>query len=248
MSEEFHCPHCHSPLKTVGKAVVKCEICDVTMPRIAFIYHRDVDPYKGLECHDCGCKEGEIHEYGCDVEVCPFCGGQLCSCNCEYEKLGYHLDENKTFSGLPQDVYEKGVSDEEEKKYVNILEEKGRIPYLAIPPLCRSCGKTYPMPIMWDDWKKNPAMRDILNEKPVDYAKMALYHSLCISCFLKLRDHGEQDLPFPELCEYCGSKQPEYRINSDKIEMRAQGMYLCEKCHGYIKNLLRIGTDMPRKV
>ncbi len=33
-------------------------------------------------CHDCGAKEGEIHMWGCDMEECPFCGGQLISCDC----------------------------------------------------------------------------------------------------------------------------------------------------------------------
>jgi hypothetical protein len=31
-------------------------------------------------CHDCGALVGEFHHPGCDVEVCPFCGGQMCPC------------------------------------------------------------------------------------------------------------------------------------------------------------------------
>ena len=33
-------------------------------------------------CHDCGNKIGEYHEYGCDCERCPRCGMQLISCSC----------------------------------------------------------------------------------------------------------------------------------------------------------------------
>ena len=33
-------------------------------------------------CHDCGIKHGGIHHYGCDVERCPICGGQLIGCDC----------------------------------------------------------------------------------------------------------------------------------------------------------------------
>ncbi len=33
-------------------------------------------------CHDCNARPGEYHHPGCDMEVCPKCGGQLISCGC----------------------------------------------------------------------------------------------------------------------------------------------------------------------
>lgn len=41
-------------------------------------------------CHDCGIenKTGNIHHFGCDMETCPKCKGQLISCNCRKEAIG----------------------------------------------------------------------------------------------------------------------------------------------------------------
>ena len=35
-------------------------------------------------CHDCNIinKKGNIHHFGCDIERCPKCHGQLLSCGC----------------------------------------------------------------------------------------------------------------------------------------------------------------------
>jgi hypothetical protein len=42
-------------------------------------------------CHDCKVKPGALHKPGCDVERCPNCGFQLCTCGCsdaEIEAVG----------------------------------------------------------------------------------------------------------------------------------------------------------------
>lgn len=48
-------------------------------------YKRDTDYYDlNLRCHDCHIlnKRGNVHHWGCDMERCPICGGQLISCEC----------------------------------------------------------------------------------------------------------------------------------------------------------------------
>ena len=43
----------------------------------------------GIRCHDCGIiKEDNVHHFGCDMERCPKCGGQLISCYCKKEMVG----------------------------------------------------------------------------------------------------------------------------------------------------------------
>lgn len=53
-------------------------------------FGEEFDMYAGAvseeeRCPDCGAKAGEFHHFGCDVENCPVCHGQMLG-NC-------HLDE-----------------------------------------------------------------------------------------------------------------------------------------------------------
>lgn len=64
-------------------------------------------------CPACAVSDGEEHVFGCPVEVCPWCGGQLTRCHCRFEQLDRdHL------------LGERELANLEEK-----LKEKGRIPY-----------------------------------------------------------------------------------------------------------------------
>ncbi|MBM9535962.1 hypothetical protein [Desulfobulbus alkaliphilus] len=80
----------------------------------------DIPVYEPLRldediCPACHTGSGELHELGCPVEVCPWCGGQLIYCDCRFEQLG--LDSIAT--------------EEELLRLEVLLEQRGRIPYAS---------------------------------------------------------------------------------------------------------------------
>jgi hypothetical protein len=64
-------------------------------------------------CPACHAQAGELHELGCPVEICPWCGGQLIHCSCRHDKLGL---EEITDNG---DI----------ERFAAMLEQKGRIAF-----------------------------------------------------------------------------------------------------------------------
>lgn len=66
-------------------------------------------------CPVCYCREGELHEFGCPVEVCPWCDGQLTSCDCRFKQLG--VSEISAERQLDQ--------------FQQLAKKKGRIPFDA---------------------------------------------------------------------------------------------------------------------
>ena len=100
------------------------------------------------QCHDCGVREGELHKFGCDMEVCPFCGGQLISCNCIYEQLKLDCSPGTR-------IYEQGPTAAQEKKWLRLLTQRGRYPYIRYPIVCAGCGTLWPALFMVpdDEWR-----------------------------------------------------------------------------------------------
>lgn len=64
-------------------------------------------------CPSCHVATGELHELGCPVELCPWCGGQLVYCSCRYDQAG--VDSMDSEADLI--------------RFEEILNEQGRIPY-----------------------------------------------------------------------------------------------------------------------
>lgn len=63
-------------------------------------------------CPACHAAAGEYHTLGCPVEVCPWCGGQLTSCNCRFS----HLHRDTLGAANLSDLQA-------------LLDQKGRIPF-----------------------------------------------------------------------------------------------------------------------
>jgi len=66
-------------------------------------------------CPVCGTGDGEFHTFGCPVEICPWCGGQLTNCECRFIKTG--RDQLSRESHLDE--------------LLALLEEEGRIRFVA---------------------------------------------------------------------------------------------------------------------
>lgn len=88
---------------------------------------------KQYQCGDCGVREGEIYEFGCDMELCPFCGYQLIGCACR------NLGLVKT-----------------QREWRRLLNEKGRVPYIVYPNMCARCGALWPemFSVPDEEWKR----------------------------------------------------------------------------------------------
>jgi len=87
------------------------------------------------------------------MEDCPYCGAQLISCDCCYERLGLFdittYDESTAY--LPPEIYHQGLTDKQAKKWLALLNAKGRIPFILYPVICSKCGALWPEFFMVSD-------------------------------------------------------------------------------------------------
>lgn len=78
-------------------------------------------------CRACGCNPGALHEWFCTKEECPFCHGQLASCDCIYRELKLSDEERTAVEEFIDDSVEplRGIVE----RWTRALEAKGRIPW-----------------------------------------------------------------------------------------------------------------------
>jgi hypothetical protein len=82
-------------------------------------------------CPECEAGEGILHEPFCLKERCPFCGGQLASCQCIVAVLGLNEEERRAFEEYEDDSIEPLQSIV--ARWDAALEEKGRVPFSLVP-------------------------------------------------------------------------------------------------------------------
>ncbi len=82
-------------------------------------------------CPDCGVRTGELHDIFCTKERCPFCNGQLMSCDCIRNVLKLSEEECRALDEYVDDSVPP-LSDIM-RLWREALDRKGRIPFEAFP-------------------------------------------------------------------------------------------------------------------
>ena len=138
---------------------------------------------------ECGAEEGQLHDFGCHREICPFCEASFAEgCGCQYDLLGLRSRlHSPQREGLSGQVFEGGLSPEQDARWKTILEARGRLPFLDKPLMCERCGVLWPDLFMVQDlvWEyyAGPLFRDSL---------------LCEQCFREVREALDRYHPRPD--------------------------------------------------
>ena len=84
----------------------------------------------GKECSDCGVRDGQLHDLFCTKELCPFCRGQLATCDCLCAVLNLGERERQILEEYIDDSVEPLLSIM--NRWKEVLNDKGRVPFQAM--------------------------------------------------------------------------------------------------------------------
>jgi TIR domain len=99
------------PSKIMNAQALRHLTYSATVPRIPYGNEMTPKYHMRKNCKDCCVRWAQLHVPGCDVEICPPCGGQLISCECpigeytakrfEAQLLGKDEDTAKPIDYVP---------------------------------------------------------------------------------------------------------------------------------------------------
>ena len=127
---------------------------------------------------ECEAEEGQLHNWPCRREYCPFCNLAFTNgCDCVYMLLGLQSRKNSPeCSHLTEEVYSEGLTDEQDEEWFKLCTNRGRIPFVYTPQMCSRCGCLWPEFFMVQDivwfYYTTPELKDTL---------------LCFDCFQYIR-------------------------------------------------------------
>jgi len=75
-----------------------------------------------VRCHDCNIAAGGFHHDGCDMEICPRCGGQFFGCSCFVSECINDEEMTYEIESAVQEIFELGME---------ICFDTGNVPYAA---------------------------------------------------------------------------------------------------------------------
>lgn len=82
-------------------------------------------------CPDCEVQSGELHDLFCTKERCPFCGGQLMSCDCIRSVLKLSEEESRALDEYVDDSVPP--LSQIMQRWREALDTKGRVPFESYP-------------------------------------------------------------------------------------------------------------------